>query len=186
MTRLLMNDSLRNQEQDIVRLLASLKTYDVSISQEALASRRSIFLNNASALKLQIKGTEGHGGMSHFETLLVQSQIIIAVILSIAIGVTAYVYRDRLIEMYKSISMSQSEVTQLPPYPQLFMGYTPTYLPTVTPPPTFTDSPASETTPASITIQQLGQPNATDTPGIATNDNHDNGKHLGQTLTPSP
>jgi hypothetical protein len=181
-----MNNSLRNQEQDIVRLLAGLKAYDVNLPQDALASHRSAFLNNASAMKAQMKGTEGHGGMSHFETLLVQSQIIIAVILSIAIGATAYVYRDRLIEIYKSISMSQSEVTQLPPYPQLFMGYTPTYLPTVTPPPTFTELPANEPTPASITIQQLDQPSATDTPGIATSDNHDNGKHLGQTLTPNP
>ena len=108
------------KDEKVVELLAKLKNANSAYPSAMLESRRRSFMSQmagmgvGAAFKNAVKNGNGTGGTSTTTGLLLETTLIVAIVAEAI--VLAYIYRDRLVDVFKSTSTTPAiqEVTSLP------------------------------------------------------------------------
>jgi hypothetical protein len=196
------------QNTDVFQLLEKLKEANGTYPQELLALRRQGYLKQvaavsggaglAMALKNTAKGAKGTA-LPPAASSVLEGILVVAIIAEA--GAAAYFYRDKIADLFHSLSGSPKveEVANPPvassPIPGLEIGLTPVLTVTETATPISTPSPLlaeqatqngtsqeSQANPSNPTEATQGGSPAVSTPDV--NDNTNNGNHYGNTPIP--
>jgi hypothetical protein len=108
------------KDEKVVELLAKLKNANSPYPSAMLESRRQSFMSQmagmgvGAAFKNAVKNGNGTGGASTTTGLLLEATLIVAIVAESI--VLAYIYRDRLVDVFKGTSTTPAiqEVTSLP------------------------------------------------------------------------
>jgi hypothetical protein len=182
------------QDKEIVRLLTKLKNADGKYPQDLLAARRQNYLRQMGevglgigaglAIKNAVKG-EKAPGLSPATSKILESALVVAIVAET--GAVAYFYRDKLAELFQTITKEAGiqEVTPPPTHTELeIQGVT--FAPAVT---SILPSSTLSVTPTEIELTSTPIPgvvednitiSANSTPAL----NGNNGNHYGQTPKP--
>ncbi len=120
------------KDEKVVELLAKLKNANSPYPSAMLESRRQSFMSQmagmgvGAAFKNAVKNGNGTGGTSTTTGLLLEATLIVAIVAESI--VLAYIYRDRLVDVFKSTSTTPAiqEVTSLPVITSSFPTLDPT------------------------------------------------------------
>ena len=193
------------QDQKIVELLAKLKSVNEGYPSEMLAARRQAFLNNMAGVGLGVgSGTalkhalkNGNGAAPVTVGTLLEIALVIAMVAEA--GTLAYFNRDKIAEVFRSISTTSNvqEIDSPPvstfPFPELEISEIPSSaIPTETasqmatsthstPVPGVADDPTSNNNGAATLTDSTPDPSVNNE-NNGTNGN--NGNHYGQTPKP--
>lgn len=183
------------QDQRVVELLTKLKDANESYPSDMLAARREAFLNNmagaglslgtGSALNRSLKGGSGSGAGPLTVGRLLEAALLVAIVAEA--GALAYFYRDKVADVFRSIS-SPSQVQEIasPPvatfaFPELEISEIPgSAIPTGT-----ASEMATSTQVPGVADDVTSNNNVAATLTNSTPDpNGNNGNHYGQTPKP--
>lgn len=185
------------QDKEIVRLLTKLKDTDGKYPPDLLAARRQGYLKQmgeiglgvGAGLKIKnaLNGTKAPALSSATSTIL-ESALVIAI--AAETGAVAYFYRDKLVDLFQTITKetSSQEVTPPPVHTELeIQGVRSSPAVTATLPsvtlsvsPTGTELTSTSTPMPGVVDEQNGTISADSTPAP----NGNNGNHYGQTPKP--
>jgi hypothetical protein len=201
------------QDRKVVELLTKLKGANESYPSDMLAARRQAFLNTMAGAGLSVgtgsalNGTLKGGGGSGAASLTVGKVLEVALLVAIVAeaGTLAYFYRDKVADVFRSIS-EPSHVQEIasPPvatftFPELEISKIPSSaVPTGTAPematststqiPGVADDPTSNTNVDVSSTDSTSDPNvntdSTPDPNVNNENNGNNGNHYGQTPRP--
>ena len=205
-------------EQEVLDLLDHLKSTENGYPSDMILSRREVFIKQAAAV-MALTGPSGENGNSSaggsapgLESLTLNKVVEIALVLALAAGagISAYIYRETIMDFVNSTLFPKTELTTVPsqdstsePAVVLVMGEddateTPEAVPTLTPSPTATVTVTPISTPVPSLASDDGQnadsaeeTNADDIIAEETVEGQstpvptgDSGLHLGQTPKP--
>ncbi len=198
-------------EQEVIRLLTSLKNAENEYPPDLLKSRREMFIQQSAlaaasmntALDVNNNGANAGGSSSSAPAAsssapasigtILQTVLIVAIV--VEAGVATYLYRDKIAGFFSSVFSPRVEQIGIPPD----QSSSPDNLPstadaalTETPVPTMTDPSASTGETHSVTTPQNGGSNNAGTgsggsnnpPAVSTPQPTKPGLHLGQTPKP--
>ena len=194
------------KDEKVVELLAKLKNANSPYPSAMLESRRQSFMSQmagmgvGAAFKNAVKNGNGTGGTSTTTGLLLEATLIVAIVAESI--VLAYIYRDRLVDVFKGTSTTPAiqEVTSLPVVTSSFPTLDPTLeipevsisaIPEVSisaiPTEIATHIPPGTPTPAVAQSLNTNNSEAATLTGSTPNpngNNGNNGNHYGQTPKP--
>lgn len=194
------------KDEKVVELLAKLKNANGPYPSAMLESRRQSFMSQmagmemGAAFKNAVKNGNGTGGTSTTTGLLLEATLIVAIVAESI--VLAYIYRDRLVDVFKGTSTTPAiqEVTSLPVITSSFPTLDPTLeipevsisaIPEVSisdiPTEIATHIPPGTPTPAVAESLNTNNSEAATLTGSTPNpngNNGNNGNHYGQTPKP--
>jgi hypothetical protein len=194
------------EEQQVIELLAKLKNGGGTYPKKLLASRRQVFLSQMASVGVGLGIGEGikaaskapkAGTLAHISGISASSVVETVLILAIVAqaSVIAYAYRDKLIDLVRTISSSALIVPTEISIPvtvssptEVIASDTPSVINTSTP--TASASSTVTTTPAIAVTDNNGSetvvPGSTPAPGVTPQPtNGNNGNHYGQTPRPT-
>jgi hypothetical protein len=182
------------QDKEIVRLLTKLKNTDGKYPPDLLAARRQEFLTQMGQIGLGIGVAAGIKSaiksgkvpvLSSATSTVLESVLVVAIVAES--GTVAYFYRDKLTDVFKTISneVGSHEVTPPPVATELgIQGVTPSPAVTATlPSVTLSVSPTGielSSSPVPGVVEDNNTISASSTPAP----NENNGNHYGQTPKP--
>lgn len=194
------------QDKEIVRLITKLKEADGKYPPELLAARRQRYLKQMGQVGLGvglgagIKNAARAGkapALSSTTSTILESALVVAIMAET--GTVAYFYRDKLAEIFRSITEDSRTQEVVPsPFPtteaeQAIQGITPSPAVISTQPSfTLSTSPTAvelSNTPIPGVVEQKNTINASSTPdpnenNVNDGNNGNNGHHYGQTPKP--
>jgi hypothetical protein len=190
------------QDKEIVRLITKLKDADRKYPPDLLAARRQRYLKQMGQIGLGmgmgagLKNAARSGkapALSSTTSTILESALVVALVAET--GTVAYFYRDKLAEVFQSVTnREQPRVEEVPPSPvsagQEIQGVAPSpALSSTHPSPTLSASPTAielSSTPIPGVVEENITINASSTPALNVNnvDNGNNGHHYGQTPKP--
>ena len=185
------------QDEEIIRLLTKLKNAGAAYPEDMLAARRQSYLKQMAEIGMGfganggIKNAAKHAGSSSVSpatSTLLEGALVVAIIAETS--AVAYFYRDKLTDLFKTIT-TVSKVQEVTPPPAL----TALEVQGVTPSPAVTSTLPSATISASpsgtiVTLSSTPMPGVVNKNGVVNQANStpapngNNGNHYGQTPKP--
>lgn len=193
------------QDEKVVQLLTKLKNVNSAYPSGMLESRRQSFLHQMAGMgvgtgfKNSVKGGNGTGATPSTTGVLLEATLVVAIVIESL--VLAYIYRDRLVEIFKSTPTSPviheviSPTVILSPSPELeILGIPVSVVPTEIKIPIVTNTPTLGVVVDDLTshnegtdLNNVGEAtltNSTPNPNSPHANNGNNGNHYGQTPKP--
>ena len=190
------------QDEKVVQLLAKIKNVNGAYPSGMLESRRQSFLNQmagmgiGTAFKNSVKGGNGTSATSGTTGVLLEAALVVAIVVESLM--LTYIYRDRLVEIFKSTPTSPaileviSPTVILSPSPELeILGIPVSAVPTETKIPIVTNTPTLGAVADDLTshnegtdLPTVGEATLTNSTPNPNGPHGNNGNHYGQTPKP--
>lgn len=182
-----MNPKHPLSSQEIISLLAKMKTDSKPYPPELLSARRSVFIQKAAGMKIDLKGLRGknipkiHSGPLS-ATMEIVLQSVLGAMVAVMVVSAAIIYREEIIDFFtpEGPDVVSSEVAPQQPSATPISTSTSVATSTISPSPQI--QPTLTPTAYDLILESDDTPVAIEP--TSTSDKDNSGKHLGQTPTP--